>query len=126
MSEKLSTEETVAMTLKQWREMIGITQRQFAMITGISQAYVYEIEHGKSCSPELRERTLLITLGKVELEAGPGSGHRGDHSKRFERILAARKNGVSYKDIAERFGYASAKSAQSVCKYIERRVHEPY
>lgn len=93
----------------------GMSYRRVALELGVTRDIVAGVcwRAGVKMSPEHISKNLS--------EASSGkSNRRGHFSPRATRALELRREGYSYRAIAEALGYASDRSAASVVKVRER------
>jgi hypothetical protein len=110
--------EEKQLTLKQYLKKTNQSQRSFARTVGVSQTHIRKIIDGFGLSQKLANRIMEATGYEVILV----SRERGADIKRLNRLVMAKISGVSYDDIAYRFGLKDRKCAKCMYYYAKKMI----
>jgi hypothetical protein len=112
--------DNMPLSLAEYLLETGQTQREFASKVGISCPAVNYLVHGRKLSKRLSDRVADITDNKVILSYTK----KGILNARWKRILDAKRSGVSFELIADRFGYKNSRRAYHAWYYAERMLND--
>jgi len=108
------------MTLEQYLKNTNQSQRRFARTVGVSQTHIRKIIQGYGFSQELANRISAATRYEVVLVSTSRGRGKITDIKRLQRIITAKHAGVSYDDIAERFGLKNRNCAKGSYYYAKK------
>ncbi|GEN73689.1 helix-turn-helix domain-containing protein [Chryseobacterium lathyri] len=106
---------SIGSTLKESRKNIGLTLRQVEDMTGISNAYLSQLENDKIKNPSVNILSKLSSLYKVSLKTLLGNANMIDKKETKEEEA----NADFMQKIAFRAEHLTEEERNDVIKYLE-------